>query len=86
MQSKDRETRGLLIKGGNCLVANESLVDVDIRCGDGKIIEIGVSLPPDSEKRSARLSGSAGIIDIHGMPLSAKHAGPNTLFPRNRHA
>lgn len=84
MQSDHHETRGLLIRGGNCLVANEGLVDVDIRCRDGRIMEIGESLPPGSDE-IAEARGCLvlpGIVDIHGDAFERQMMPrPNTLFP-----
>ena len=84
MQSKDRETRGLLIRGGNCLVAKEGLVDVDIRCHEGKIVEIGASLPPGSDEivEARDCLVLPGIVDIHGDAFERQMMPrPNTLFP-----
>src|SRR3990170_3575407 len=84
MQSEHLETRGLLIRGGKCLVAKEGLVDVDIRCRDGKIMEIGASLPTGSDE-IAEARGCLvlpGIVDIHGDAFERQMMPrPNTLFP-----
>jgi alpha-D-ribose 1-methylphosphonate 5-triphosphate diphosphatase len=84
MQSEHHETRGLLVRGGQCLVAKEGLVEVDIRCRDGKITEIGASLPTGSDE-IAEARGCLvlpGIVDIHGDAFERQMMPrPNTLFP-----
>jgi alpha-D-ribose 1-methylphosphonate 5-triphosphate diphosphatase len=84
MQSEHRETRGLLIRGGDCLVATEGIVAADIRCLDGKIVEIGTNLPPGSDEivDARGCLVLPGIVDIHGDAFERQMMPrPNTLFP-----
>ncbi len=84
MQSAEHENRGLLIKGGKCLVAKEGLVEADIRCSGGKIVEIGTDLPAGSDEIVAARSCLVlpGIVDIHGDAFERQMMPrPNTLFP-----
>lgn len=84
MRSEHHESRGLLIRGGKCLVAKDGLVDLDIRCRDGKIMEIGASLPPGSDEivEARGCLVLPGIVDIHGDAFERQMMPrPNTLFP-----
>ena len=84
MRSEHHESRGLLIRGGKCLVAKEGLVDVDIRCRDGKIMEIGASLHPgyDEIVEARGCLVLPGMVDIHGDAFERQMMPrPNTLFP-----
>ena len=84
MQSEHPETRGLLIRGGKCLIPKEGLVEVDIRCSGGRITDISQSLPPGSDE-IAEARGCLvlpGIVDIHGDAFERQMMPrPNTLFP-----
>ncbi len=84
MQLAQPVTRDLLIRGGKCLVPSEGLIEVDVRCSEGKIAEIGAGLQPGSgeivEARGCLVL--PGIVDIHGDAFERQMMPrPNTLFP-----
>ena len=57
---------------------------MDIRCHDGKILEIGASLPPGSDEiiEAHGCLVLPGIVDIHGDAFERQMMPrPNTLFP-----
>lgn len=84
MQSTHPATRGLLIRGGKCLIPKQGLVEVAIRCSGGKITEIGQGLPPGSDEvvEARGCLVLPGIVDIHGDAFERQMMPrPNTLFP-----
>ncbi|MDO8312128.1 MAG: alpha-D-ribose 1-methylphosphonate 5-triphosphate diphosphatase, partial [Sideroxyarcus sp.] len=84
MQLAQPTPRDLLIRGGKCLVATEGLIEVDVRCSEGKIVEIGASLQPGSDEivEARGCLVLPGIVDIHGDAFERQMMPrPNTLFP-----